>query len=204
MGVGILALYVDMFFASSSLRIFFLSLSSLSLSLSLSTRICVRVSVRTYTLSVCVWVCACVGIFLSLSSMGVSAGMVSVCVGLYPLSLSLSLSEYTSLSIYVLICFLPRSLLFWRVEERFCSCRGPEYGEMICCDDCGECYHLECLYMTEIPVGTWLCILCVCNETRRSISAQFKRTEEHVQHMQDDVLPPPRRRLRRQKQTDQQ
>mmetsp|Transcript_3009 Transcript_3009/g.9395 ORF Transcript_3009/g.9395 Transcript_3009/m.9395 type:complete len:382 (-) Transcript_3009:31-1176(-) len=81
--------------------------------------------------------------------------------------------------------------------QEFCSCRGPEHGDMIECEGCGEWYHLECLEMTEFPEGEWLCILCTCRETRRSISAQFEQLEQHMKEMQDDMLPPPRRRLRR-------
>ena len=81
--------------------------------------------------------------------------------------------------------------------QEFCSCRGPEHGDMIECEGCGEWYHLECLEMTEFPEGEWLCILCTCRETRRSISAQFEQLEQHVKEMQDDILQPPRRRLRR-------
>jgi len=45
----------------------------------------------------------------------------------------------------------------------YCSCRGPEQGIMIACDnpDCRvEWFHLECLHLEVVPSGKWYCPDC--------------------------------------------
>jgi hypothetical protein len=48
-------------------------------------------------------------------------------------------------------------------ELRYCSCNNVAYGEMIACEneDCmREWFHLQCVGLTEIPEGKWLCPYC--------------------------------------------
>ena len=45
----------------------------------------------------------------------------------------------------------------------WCVCREVKGGSMIACDDkaCGtQWFHLECVGLTEVPSGKWLCPTC--------------------------------------------
>ncbi len=45
----------------------------------------------------------------------------------------------------------------------YCYCNGPEYGDMIACDnpDCKiEWFHLDCLKIKSVPKGKWYCPSC--------------------------------------------
>ncbi|KAL0909834.1 hypothetical protein M5K25_020734 [Dendrobium thyrsiflorum] len=41
---------------------------------------------------------------------------------------------------------------------RFCA----DGGELICCDSCPSTYHQACLYLQELPEGSWYCPNCCC------------------------------------------
>ena len=46
-------------------------------------------------------------------------------------------------------------------NEVYCICRGPSYGNMIECDQCGEWFHFGCVHIDEgnIP-KEWKCGEC--------------------------------------------
>ena len=61
-------------------------------------------------------------------------------------------------------------------SECFCSCQGPEEGDMIACDNSKckiEWFHLKCLKMSKAPKGKakWYCPDC------RKLE-QFKRSKK--------------------------
>jgi PHP family Zn ribbon phosphoesterase len=45
----------------------------------------------------------------------------------------------------------------------YCSCDGPEEGQMIFCDNstCSvKWFHYDCVDITEAPEGSWFCPQC--------------------------------------------
>ena len=71
-------------------------------------------------------------------------------------------------------------LLSPECEDRtipYCLCEGPEYGEMIACDneDCAiEWFHLGCVGLKTAPKGKWKCPECRCSVVQ---TAQFSEVE---------------------------
>lgn len=50
------------------------------------------------------------------------------------------------------------------LEESFCICKQPSYGEMIGCDNPNckiEWFHLNCVQLSSPPEGKWYCSQCV-------------------------------------------
>uniref|UniRef100_T1EGP7 PHD-type domain-containing protein n=1 Tax=Helobdella robusta TaxID=6412 RepID=T1EGP7_HELRO len=43
-------------------------------------------------------------------------------------------------------------------EDQCRSCH--KLGDLICCELCPSVYHLECVGLTEVPEGDWICSLC--------------------------------------------
>ena len=55
-------------------------------------------------------------------------------------------------------------------EERYCTCNGVSFGNMIACDNnhCPtEWFHLECVGLTRAPTGKWFCSDRCRNTARR-------------------------------------
>eukprot|EP01091_Cochliopodium_minus_P017268 TRINITY_DN670_c1_g1_i1.p1 TRINITY_DN670_c1_g1~~TRINITY_DN670_c1_g1_i1.p1 ORF type:complete len:200 (+),score=64.38 TRINITY_DN670_c1_g1_i1:35-634(+) len=53
------------------------------------------------------------------------------------------------------------------IEESYCICNKPSFGEMIGCDnkDCKkEWFHFGCVGLSEIPSGLWYCPNCRVEE----------------------------------------
>ncbi|KAL6999604.1 hypothetical protein U1Q18_000762 [Sarracenia purpurea var. burkii] len=64
-------------------------------------------------------------------------------------------------------------------------------GELLCCDNCPSTFHQACLYVQELPEGSWYCSCCTCRicgdvvndkEDSRSPSALKCSQCEHKYH----------------------
>ena len=55
-------------------------------------------------------------------------------------------------------------------SDKWCYCRGPEEGQMICCDNKKypiSWYHTDCLRIVTIPKGKWYCPDCKKETVKR-------------------------------------
>ncbi|KAL3508755.1 hypothetical protein ACH5RR_028156 [Cinchona calisaya] len=57
----------------------------------------------------------------------------------------------------------PRTVQIEEMDEydNSCGCCG-DGGDLLCCDSCPSTFHLECLYIQEMPEGNWHCPQCTC------------------------------------------
>ncbi|KAF0976380.1 hypothetical protein FDP41_004607 [Naegleria fowleri] len=68
-------------------------------------------------------------------------------------------------------------------------------GELICCDFkcCTKVYHLECVGLTEIPSGDWVCPQHFCSEcnsssvVKKCFTCPYSVCDEHVSFMKDKI-----------------
>ena len=62
------------------------------------------------------------------------------------------------------IGYKPKQMHFpFHEIEVFCTCQTPEtWDNMVCCDSCGEWYHLRCINLRSMlnSVEQWFCSAC--------------------------------------------
>ena len=65
------------------------------------------------------------------------------------------------------IGYKPKQMHFpFHEIEVFCTCQTPEtWDNMVCCDSCGEWYHLRCINLRSMlnSVEQWFCSTGTCN-----------------------------------------
>ena len=54
-------------------------------------------------------------------------------------------------------------------------------GEVLLCEGCDACYHIECVNLPTIPEGRWFCSVCELHASRGALDLQ-QLAETVVRH----------------------
>ncbi|CAM6083279.1 unnamed protein product [Calypogeia fissa] len=55
-----------------------------------------------------------------------------------------------------------------------------DFGELLCCERCRQCFHLACIGMSSCPEDSWLCDDCSQNKVRCFDCKEYGRFKENV------------------------